>query len=244
MKNRLRQYMKRCILMFFISIIAGNLLAQPPKAKNLQRFDNKRVHFGFALGFNSGGFALQRKPTLTGNDSLASLDVINQSGFNLGIVTDLHLTNHLGLRFVPTLVFGQRNLEYRFLSPNGDITTVNRAIESTYLDFPFLLKYRSVRLNNFAAYFIIGAKYSLDLASDEDVNNDAIPESIVKLKQNTTSAEVGIGTDFFLPYFKFAIELKMSYGLQDVLIRDNTELSNPIEQIIPKMFFISFLFEG
>jgi len=36
----------------------------------------------------------------------------------------------------------------------------------------------------------------------------------------------------------------MSYGLQDVLIKDNTELSNPIEQIVPKMFFISFLFEG
>ena len=83
-----------------------------------------------------------------------------------------------------------------------------------------------------------------DLASNEDVLNESINESIIKLKQNTTSAEVGVGTDFFLPYFKFAIELKMSYGLQNVMIRDNTELSNPVEQIVPKMFFITFLFEG
>ena len=112
------------------------------------------------------------------------------------------------------------------------------------LDFPILLKYRSARLNNFAAYLIAGAKYSIDLASNEDVRNEDIPESIVKLKRSTTSAEVGVGTDFFLPYFKFAIELKMSYGLQDVLIKDDTELSNPIEKIVPKMFFITFLFEG
>jgi len=236
--------MKKQITFLFFALIAVNLLAQPPKAKNLQRFDNKRIHFGFSLGFNSGSFALQRKPNITAVDSLASIDVVNQSGFNLGIVSELHLTNSLGLRFLPTLVFGQRNLEYRFIDRKGDIDLVTRAVESTYLDFPLLLKYRSVRLNNFAAYVIVGAKYSLDLASDEDVNNDEIPESIVKLRSNTTSAEVGVGTDFFLPYFKFAIELKMSYGLQDVLIRDNTELSNPVEQIIPKMFFISFLFEG
>lgn len=236
--------MKKQLSFLFFALFAFSLLAQPPKAKNLQRFDNKQVHFGFSLGFNSAGFALQREPNATALDSLASLDVVNQSGFNLGIVSELHITSTLGLRFLPTLVFGQRNLEYRFIDQTGDTKLVTRAIESTYLDFPLLLKYRSARLNNFAAYVVVGAKYSLDLASDEDVNNNEIPESIVKLRSNTTSAEVGVGTDFFLPYFKFAIELKMSYGLQDVLVRDNTELSNPVERIIPKMFFISFLFEG
>jgi len=236
--------MRKHITFLIFTLFSIGLLAQAPKAKNLQRFDHKRIHFGFSLGFNSGSFALQRKPFSTAQDSLASLDVVSQGGFNLGIVSDLHLTNHLGLRFVPTLVFGQRNLEFRFIDQQGDISTVTKAVESTYLDFPLLFKYRSARLNNFAAYVVFGAKYSLDLASDEDVNNDEIPESIIKLRSNTTSAEVGVGTDFFLPYFKFAIELKMSYGLQDALIKDNTELSNPIEQIVPKMFFISFLFEG
>ena len=76
------------------------------------------------------------------------------------------------------------------------------------------------------------------------MNNEDIPESIIKLKQNTYSAEVGIGADFFLPYFKFAIEAKMSYTLDDALIPDNTELSTPIDRILPKMFFVTFLFEG
>ena len=218
--------------------------AQAPKVNNLQRFDQKRIHFGFSLGLNSGSFALHRKRFDLAKDSLASIDVLNQSGFNLGIVSDLHITPHFNLRFVPTLVFGQRNLNFTFVDVTGDASVKTVAIESTYLDFPLLFKYRSKRLNNFAAYFIAGGKYSIDLASNEDVDNKDITESIIKIKKRTTAAEVGIGTDFFLPYFKFALELKMSYGLQDVLIRDNTELSNPIEKIVPKMFFFTLLFEG
>lgn len=236
--------MKRSILYIFILLISTAAFAQAPKVKNLQRFDAKKYHFGFSLGFNSGSFALHRKPFQFPQDSLANIEVVNQSGFNLGIVTDLHLNRYFNLRFVPTLVFGQRNLNFRFLNEQGEPYVVERVIESTYLDFPILLKYRSARLNNFAAYLIAGIKPSIDLASNEKVDNRDIPESIIKLRRNTTNAEVGIGTDFFLPYFKFAIEAKMSYGLQNVMVRDNTELSEPIERILPKMFILSFLFEG
>ena len=219
-------------------------MAQTPKVNNLQKFDQKRIHFGFALGINSGSFALQRKAYNLTTDSLQSLDVVNQSGFNLGIVSDLHITKSFNLRFVPTLVFGQRNMEFNFINFKGERYTELRQIESTYLDFPLLFKYRSARLNNFAAYFIAGGKFSLDLASNEKVDNKDIEESIIKLKRNTYSAEVGIGTDFFLPYFKLGLEIKMSYSLDDALIRDNTELSNPIEEIRPKMLFFTILFEG
>jgi hypothetical protein len=236
--------MKKANVIAILFLTGMSLMAQAPKVQNLQKFDAKDLHFGFSLGLNTGSFALHRKPYSPLLDSLASIDVVNQGGFNLGIVSELHLHKYFGLRFVPTLVFAQRNLEYQFIGRDGDATLVQRSIESTYLDFPILLKYRSERLNNFAAYFIAGGKYSLDLASNEEVANEDISESIIKLKRNTYSAEVGVGTDFFLPYFKFAIELKMAYGLDDVLIHDNTELSTPVEKIVPKMFFVTFLFEG
>ncbi|MBL4707961.1 MAG: PorT family protein [Flavobacteriales bacterium] len=229
------------ILLSFISIF---MMAQAPKVKNLQRFDTKTIHFGFSLGINSGGFALQRKAYNLNGDSLASIDVVNQSGFNLGIISDLHLGQHFNLRFIPTLVFGQRNINFNFITSNGEKATVLKQVESTYWDFPLLFKYRSARLNNFAAYFIAGGKYSIDLASNQDVNNDDLEEPIIKLKRNTYAAEVGIGTDFFLPFFKLGLEIKMSYSLDDALIKDNSYLSNPIEEIRPKMFIFSILFEG
>lgn len=236
--------MKRKFLIVYLFFLSSIVFAQKPKVENLQKFDAKTTHFGFSLGLNTGSFALHRQPFNGLQDSLASIDVVNQGGFNLGIVSELHLHKYFGIRFLPTLVFAQRNLDYLFIGEDGLPNLVQRQVESTYLDFPILFKYRSARLNNFAAYVVAGAKYSIDLASNEDVKNEDIPESIVKLKRNTTSAEVGVGTDFFLPYFKFAIELKMSYGLQDILIHDNTELSEPVEKIVPKMFFITFLFEG
>lgn len=234
----------RKLLLFILIGFSTLLIAQPLKVQNLQRFEVKKIHFGFSLGVNSGGFSLQRKAFSFVTDSLASLNVVNQSGFNLGIVSDWHLNRYFHLRFVPTLVFGQRNLEYNFIGDAGEPFTVLQEIESTYADLPLLVKYSSARLNNFAAYIIAGGKYSIDFASNENVSNEDIDDSIVKLRKYTTSAEVGIGTDFFLPYFKFALEIKMSYALQDALIRDNTELSSPIDRIVPKMFFFSLLFEG
>lgn len=236
--------MKKNLTIIFILFFSFSAFAQKPKVKNLQQFDQKKIHFGFSLGINSAHMSVHRKPYNSLRDSLASINVVSQSGFNLGIVSEYHIHKFLGVRFVPTLVFGQRNFDYLFIDPQGDAYLESRIVESTYLDFPVLFKYRSARLNNFAAYIIAGAKYTIDLASNEDVDNRDIAESIVKLKRNTASAEVGVGTDFFLPYFKFAIELKMAYSLEDALIHDNTELSNPVEKMLPKMFFVTFLFEG
>ena len=129
------------------------------------------------------------------------IDVENQSGFNLGIVAAYQMNHSFSLRFVPTLVFTQRNLDYKFRTVDNSIRMEKTQIESTYLDFPLLLKYRSFRVNNFAAYLIGGLKYSIDLASNENVLNEDINKTIIKLARNSTSAEVGIGTDFFLPYF-------------------------------------------
>jgi len=244
LKASLLPSVKRTILSSTLLLVSFSLLAQTTKVKNLNRFDQRNFHFGIAIGTNSAGFALHRKPFNHSIDSLNNVVVNNQAGFNIGIVSSIKIYPYLSLRFIPTLVLAQRNIDFNFQNKNNEDYTTSRAIESTYFDFPLLLKYRSKRLNNFAAYFIAGGKFSIDLASNEKVNNLDIPESIIKLKKNTTSAEVGIGTDFFLPYFKFAIELKMSYTLQNTLIKDNTELSDPLEKILPKLFFINISFEG
>lgn len=235
--------MKIVLLNLLFLCFAFPLFSQKTKVENLKRFDEKLLHFGFSLGINTGQFSLHRKAPQIG-DSLQSIDVVNQSGFNLGIVSSLHMSNSFSLRFVPSLVFSQRNLDFTFRAKNGKNYLIQRQVESTYIDFPLLIKYRSIRLNNFAAYIIAGGKYSLDLASNENVKNEDINEDIIKLASKSSSAEIGIGTDFFLPYFKFSMEIKMSYGLEDVLIHDDTFLSNPIDKIVPKMFIFSLHFEG
>ena len=46
--------------------------------------------------------------------------------------------------------------------------------------------------------------------------------------------EAGGGVDMFLPYFKFGVELKASWGIPNLLIDDDTRFSTPIESLRSK----------
>lgn len=219
--------------------------AQQKTLLNLGDFDEKNIHFGFSLGVNTSSFIMESD--LSRSDSLIRLEVLPQSGFNLGIVSDLHLGPLFNLRFIPTLSFGERRLEYTFLENTGKPSTIlSKAVESTYLDFPVNLKYRSIRYNNFAAYFVGGFMYSYDLISQKDVINakSNLAETVIKLDNNNINYQLGVGFDFFLEYFKFSPEIKMSYGVNNLIINDNTILSDPITRLRSKILLISFTFEG
>ncbi len=174
------------------------------------------------------------------SDTLLVLQSTPQWGFNIGIVSSLRITEYTDLRFVPTLSFGERILDYTLRNSGANIN-VHKKVESTFIDFPFLLKYKSKRLNNVRAYLIGGTQFSIDLASQakkKDRNKD-----LVKLKQNDMLYQVGVGFDFYLEYFKFSTELKMMYGMRDLLKRDNSLYTNSIERLNSKIFQLSFLFE-
>jgi hypothetical protein len=66
---------------------------------------------------------------------------------------------------------------------------------------------------------------------------------VVKLQKNDIYALVGVGFDFYNAWFKFGIELKMSYGLFDMLKRDNTIYTQGIDKINSKIFQLCFTFE-
>ena len=86
-----------------------------------------------------------------------------------------------------------------------------------------------------------GVKYSLDLASLRNINDEGL--ELVKLKQNDLSYEIGLGIDFYLSYFKFATEIKGTFGLLNLLKEDDSIYSNSIESLHSRGFTITFTFE-
>lgn len=224
--------------------LAGSANAQKIKTENLPNFDLHVFHFGFLLSYNTSDFFVKLKPNAPFTDSLLVLDHVKQPGFNLGIVSSLNMTPNLSLRFLPSLSFQDRQLKYSFRKSDGKTTVFLKPVESTYLEFPLLLKLRSDRINNFAVYLLAGGKYSMDMASQKDVNQAIDDEIVIKLRRTDYSAEVGGGVDMFLPYFKFGIELKMGIGIPNLLIDDNTRFSAPIESLRSKTYMFTFTFEG
>lgn len=230
------------LVIILISFYSHTVSAQKPSVLNLPKYDAEWLHFGFSLGINSTDFIIRPVKDFYKFDSLKTVESEPQLGFNLGIIADLRISNYFHLRFIPDLSFAQRNLAYHFVGK--DVITRVKKIESTFLNFPINIKLQSDRLNNGGAYMLAGGKYTLDLASQKDVKNDIPGQEIVKLRKNDFSYEIGAGVQFYLPYFKFAIETKLSVGVKNLLIKENTVFSQSIDKLNSKVILIAFTFEG
>ena len=77
------------------------------------------------------------------------------------------------------------------------------------------LKYRADRINNSRVYIFFGPNIGVDMASEKDVED----ETIFKLNRSNFALEIGAGCDFYFEYFKFAPQIKYSYGLKTLLLR-------------------------
>ena len=59
--------------------------------------------------------------------------------------------------------------------------------------------------------------------------------------------ELGAGLDFYLTYFKLAIELKMSNGMSNIMVKEAApgypQYANAIEKIKSQIWVIAFHFE-
>lgn len=213
-------------------------------AQNYRKFDRKAIHFGFMLGVNTSDFSTHYKPTLATDYNLYSITNDGQPGFQLGIISSVKLgTPYIRLRFIPSLSFQEKVLNYTYFDEDNLFDEHEERIGSTNLDFPLVFKFRTMRYNNFAAYIVSGAQYSLDLQTRE-FTTQSPANPFLKIKRDDFQGQIGAGVDFFLPYFKFGMELKLSHGFVNTLVDDQTRLSNPIDRLYNRVWWFCFTFEG
>ena len=209
---------------------------------NLQKYDKKLFHFGFSIGYNLFDFNLKNDAYYPVSDSLLVINTKAVSGFSLGIVTDLRIWEYFDLRFIPGLSFGERVLTYEF-SNRAVVNDKQKRVESVYLDLPLLFKIKSSRMHNVRVYVIGGVQYSLDLISNQKKQSKRPNEMLVKLNQNDVQGQVGFGLDFYCTYFKLTTEVKMSFGMVNLLVPDEHLYSSNITSVKSKTLQVSVIFE-
>jgi hypothetical protein len=244
------------ILLFWLVV---NVFGQKQKVNYLTTFDEKKIHFGFTLGYNYLDFAVANYSPISEN-----LDYIGNKqdpiyvnaaayiksdvqtmipGFTVSMISSLRLTEDLDLRFLPGMSFGERRLTYNI--PVNDINTYDPltyySIKSTYLDFPLVVKYKARRINNDRPYVVFGGAFRQDISK-------TATEDLVKLKSPGFYAELGGGWDHYFPFFRFSVEGKFSFGLNDQLGPAPTGLqakyySQSIKSLRSNIFTLSFHFE-
>jgi hypothetical protein len=217
------------IFAFAIVGLCNTSFAQRQKTKNLPFYDEKKLHYGFLIGLHQSRLHIQQYSELFANrddlDTLKAANPLISPGFSLGIITNFRLGNELwNLRFVPNVTFYERSTKYTF---NGG-SIINDLTESTFIELPLLVKYKSVRRNNTRLYMIGGFAYNIKVAGRKEL----LDEHLLTTDRNW-EIQYGFGWDRYLDLFKFALELRFSHGIPNVLnITDSKQqLAEPIGRL-------------
>jgi hypothetical protein len=193
---------------------------------NQANIDNKRLSWGYYLGFNTYDFNFDYKRF----DSTKDLIIEQTIGFNVGLVGNLKLNNNFDLRIEPGVSFNNRLLRATYTE---EIDQIN----ATYIHLPILFKFNANRLYNFRPFVVGGVSASINLSSNE--NN---PDAITRLQTNTFNYEMGIGIDLYLPYFKLSPSLRGVFGINDELVGGPSDLSN-VAKMTTRGIFLNFTFQ-
>lgn len=247
--------MKKVIFIFLFLLTIGSSFAQNWGGG----VDDEKYHFGFAFQYIQSEFKILKSSDwrlpfvdpqtgLEVTDPLSSISSVPTAGFGVGFVFNYRINNISDLRITPTLLFNDRILDYKYQYPNiinKEFTSIRKVIESTMAEIPIGIKFKSDRRKNFRAYLLAGGKLSFDLASKKktDDASKSILYKYVKSQASYFSYEGGVGFDLYFKNFKLSPELKMSYSPNNILIKEQTPFSTPIEKGKLRQFTFSLFIE-
>ncbi|MET1057060.1 MAG: outer membrane beta-barrel protein [Pedobacter sp.] len=222
--------------------------------------DDEPIHFGFTFQYTNSNYIVQKKANwrerfrdpdtkLPITDTLNAVYAKASPGFGIGFVVNGRISNHLDVRMTPTLIFSDRLMEYEYGQPttvNMPFSSVEQKVAATMVEFPLGIKIKSDRRNNFRAYMLYGAKYTMDIASKKktDDSGQDFLYKLLKNKKSYLSYEAGLGMDLYFEYFKMSPEIKLSYSMNNIL--DNSQpnpYNMPIDRLRLRHVTFSLFFE-
>ena len=247
---------QRILLLIACCAMQIHAMAQVDRrVQNKPYIDLRPMHFGILVGANMQDLEFQNvgMQTITDEAGNTSQQLILcdadrwSSGFSVGVLGELRLHDNFSLRFTPTMHFGAKHLTFLNTSVRDELGMLRREIQdlkSTYISLPIDLKFAAPRWNNHRPYIMAGVNPMINLTGGD--------QDIIRLKRYTTMLEVGIGCDFYLPFFKLIPELKFCFGLGESLDKNHiNELrdvnlrayAGSVSSAQSKMVVLTFYFE-
>ena len=118
--------------------------------------------------------------------------------------------------------------------------TQSQLVETTLVEFPLLLKYKSVRRGNVRMYMLGGITPAFEASGKNDIGNSSAGISIQK---RNLSLDMGFGFDFYFPLFKLSQEIRFSRGIADMLGSQHTIYQDPIKRLNTNTISVYFIFQ-
>jgi len=219
-------------------IFTGSFAQSDSEIFNPRYDERKIVTYGFILGAHTSAYRLKYSDFFTAPemDSVHSILPKGRPGFKLGFIINFKLAQFLDARITPTVSFAEYLLEYNFVG--GDQLT--ELVESTGVEFPLLLKYKSQRRNNIRMYIVGGITPIIEAAGRSNLEEDL---GRLQIEKFNATLELGFGLDMYYPLFKFSPEVRFSYGLVNVLSPVPNDKSAGIDDLRTKSLSFYFNFQ-
>lgn len=252
--------MKRYILILLTALTTIQVYAQERTVENRPYTDLRPFHFGVLVGTHLQDIEFLNVGQITytneDNQEVVSNVTVDQDrwdpGFTVGVLGEFRLSTHFQLRIAPTMYFGTRHITFHDImvnkensnAENTNIEDKKQELKTAYISSAFDLIFSAPRFNNHRPYVMAGINPMLNLSGNKD--------DYLKLKKTDVFVEMGVGCDFYLPFFKLRPELKFMYGLMNIYdknhannIKDKSMLPYTLaaKEAHSKMIALTFYFE-
>lgn len=276
----LTKYPHGWLLTIAFCLTALASMAQERTVENRPYCDLRPFHFGVMVGTHLQDLELINAGEVTFTDEngqeVTSNVTVDQDrwdpGFTVGVLGEFRLNTHLQFRIAPAMYFGTRHLTFHNLlqtnesnanagnrgedgtigtgsqdgisDGNANRSDVTQELKTAYISCAMDLIFAAPRFNNHRPYIMAGLNPMMNLSGNKD--------EYLRLKKNDLFVELGIGCDFYLPFFKLRPELKFMYGLMNSYdkgyankVKDKSMLPYTLaaKEAHSKMIALTFYFE-
>lgn len=250
--------MKRKFILIIIALLVTiRVAAQERTVENRPYTDLRPFHFGVLVGTHLQDIEFLNAGEISylddnGNEVASNVTVDQDRwdpGFTVGVLGEFRLSTHFQLRIAPTMYFGTRHISFHKVNQTapeeGKVQEdVKQELKTAYISSAFDLIFAAPRFNNHRPYVMAGINPMMNLSGNKD--------DYLKLKKTDVFLELGLGCDFYLPFFKLRPELKFMYGLMNTYdknhannVKDKSMLPYTLsaKEAHSKMIALTFYFE-
>lgn len=238
--NKLYLQRKKILLGITFIFIGCHLQAQSFRwaPRNNPNYDDRKLTYGFLIGLHTTTYQLKYADVYgtPAMDTLHSVIPSWKPGFALGFIINYKLNDVLDLRLTPSVGFYEHEVTYRYTDNSPQ---ESRLVETTMVEFPVLLKYKSARRGNVRMYMVGGVKPAFEASGQKEMENS----ETLEVKTTNLHLEAGFGFDLYFPLFKFSPEIRYSRGIVDMLGNRTNPFGRPLDRVNTNTITVYFLFQ-
>lgn len=207
--------------------------------RNNPNYDQRKLTYGFLMGLHTTSYQIKYSDKFVSPkfDDLYAIQPAWSPGFVLGLIVNYRIADYVDLRTTPQFAFYEHRLNYLFKDASKN---EEQLVETTMVEVPLLIKYKSERRGNVRMYMVGGVKPGFEASGKKGIDNTV---TALEVKGFTTNLDIGFGFDLYYPLFKFSPEIRFSRGITNILDNTTNKYGEPLKYVNTNTVTVYFLFQ-